>query len=364
MNNLKIGVRLIGAFVLVSIIIVAVGLVAVVMSTNMLHSSDEIFHNRLPSIKSLHIISEAQTDLDAMENAVLSKHISGKERKDILARSEAAKKRIDEALKIYGPLPRTKEEDQVWNEFLSAWQNWIKDHENFISIADTYEKRPSDALYEKMSDQALESDTLLYVLSKNLLGKVIEINDDVATKEDNALHHMAPNFFRVIWGVIVLGTFLAIILGLIITRSITAPVKKLKNALLEIGKGKLDIKIAVSSKDEIGDLTNSFNAMAGDLYASMQKEKELAGAAATAEIEKKKSWELHALNQQLRASEQQLKAANQQLKAKEQALISKVTEVERFNKMMVGRELDMIELKKKINALCEALGKPKEFEEV
>jgi hypothetical protein len=102
---------------------------------------------------------------------------------------------------------------------------------------------------------------------------------------------------------------------------------------------------------------------------------ELAAAEAAAAAEKKKAEELEALNQQLRASEQQLRASeqqlrasNQQLEAKEQALqesqtqlMEKLAEVERFNKMMVGRELTMIKLKEEINSLLEEMGKPKKY---
>jgi hypothetical protein len=77
---------------------------------------------------------------------------------------------------------------------------------------------------------------------------------------------------------------------------------------------------------------------------------------------RKKAEELQALNQQLNAGEQQLKAANQLLSAREQALIAKVAETEQFNRIMVSRELAMIELKQRINTLLSELGKPKEYE--
>ncbi len=116
------------------------------------------------------------------------------------------------------------------------------------------------------------------------------------------------------------------------------------------------------------------NQIAGAI-ANAQLYLELAAGEATVAAEKKKAKELEALNQQLRASEQQLrtseqqlKAANQQLEAKEQALqksqtqlMEKLAEVERFNKLMVGRELKMIELKEEINSLLEEMGKPKKY---
>jgi len=87
-------------------------------------------------------------------------------------------------------------------------------------------------------------------------------------------------------GVAVVSLVLAIGLGLFVSRSISLPIAKLRHAAGEIGKGKLGTRIEIKSKDEIGELAESFSRMANDLSVSMQKEKELA---AVAETDRKKA---------------------------------------------------------------------------
>ena len=69
-------------------------------------------------------------------------------------------------------------------------------------------------------------------------------------------------------------TTFAVLIGLFISRSISTPIKKLKAAAAEIGKGKLDTKIDISSKNEIGKLAQSFNEMTYKLkefHANLEK---------------------------------------------------------------------------------------------
>src|SRR4030065_1634689 len=52
------------------------------------------------------------------------------------------------------------------------------------------------------------------------------------------------------------------------SRTISRPIITLSNASLEVGKGNLDVKLEVTSVDEIGKLTASFNKMVSDLKGS------------------------------------------------------------------------------------------------
>lgn len=56
-------------------------------------------------------------------------------------------------------------------------------------------------------------------------------------------------------------TMIAVLIGLFVSRTISKPIKKLKNAAIEVSKGKFDATIEIKSEDEIGELANSFNRM-------------------------------------------------------------------------------------------------------
>jgi len=59
----------------------------------------------------------------------------------------------------------------------------------------------------------------------------------------------------------------AALLALIWSRRLTQPIERLSGAAKEVGKGRFDIQVESSTKDEIGDLAESFNRMASELTA-------------------------------------------------------------------------------------------------
>jgi len=75
-----------------------------------------------------------------------------------------------------------------------------------------------------------------------------------------------------------------LILSVLVSGSVTKPMIKLTNSVIEVGKGNLDSKIDINTKDEIGVLADCFNKMTDDLkdyisnLSKVTAEKERIGA--------------------------------------------------------------------------------------
>jgi two-component system, NtrC family, sensor kinase len=58
---------------------------------------------------------------------------------------------------------------------------------------------------------------------------------------------------------------IAALLGVFVSRRITRPLERLSSAVGKVAKGDFDVNVDITSSDEIGELSNSFNDMAGEL---------------------------------------------------------------------------------------------------
>ena len=68
-----------------------------------------------------------------------------------------------------------------------------------------------------------------------------------------------------------IGILISIILGFIMSKTITKPIKNITKKAEALAKGRFDTKITVNSRDEIGKLANAFNYMSSVIKSSMEE---------------------------------------------------------------------------------------------
>jgi methyl-accepting chemotaxis protein len=180
MKNIKLSVKLIFSFILVAAIAGIIGIIGVFALNGTVASIVEIGEVRLPSVQSLLIISEGQTAIDTNENALLSRDIDLKKRQEKYVEFSNINKRINDAWKVYEPLPQTTEEAAVWNKFEPAWNAWKKDHEVYVAISKEYDstvqaQEKGKDLYNKMADQALVKNAVSFGKAEALLNQIVEL---------------------------------------------------------------------------------------------------------------------------------------------------------------------------------------------
>ncbi len=95
-----------------------------------------------------------------------------------------------------------------------------------------------------------------------------------------------PMRFVIYWAVI--SVLIAVVYGFYFSRTLATPIRELAAGVLEVARGNLDARVQVQTRDEVGELAETFNYMAGEL------------ASQKAEIERQ-SEEIRSWNRELQA---------------------------------------------------------------
>jgi len=84
---------------------------------------------------------------------------------------------------------------------------------------------------------------------------------------------------RIIYRVVLFGTIAAVIIALVVayfvSRSITLPIRQMKETARQIAKGDFSKRVRIKSKGELGELAESLNTMADELQQKMENLKRL-----------------------------------------------------------------------------------------
>ncbi|MHC4487828.1 MAG: methyl-accepting chemotaxis protein [Planctomycetota bacterium] len=193
---------------------------------------------RLPSMQSILAISGGQTAIDAAEKTLLCRNIDLAARSQEYGSIEAIWQRVENARKTYQSLPHTDKETVVWNKVVLAWNEWKKDHEEYIRLSKEYDKyveseAKANQYYDKMVTQTLVVKAASFSKVEGLLNEIVKINSEACTELSRQSKTQAT-FLNILTLIsLVVGVILALGLGLLISRNINRTLTGIVEALTE-----------------------------------------------------------------------------------------------------------------------------------
>ena len=166
---------------------------------------------------------------------------------------------VEKAFKQFGREPNDHDYDRPL--FFS-----IAEPDGKIVVAGTDRK-----MGEILSAEELSHCSPIQVENKTVGVLLLASSPDRNPMEDEFLRRLNGSIFLSAVGTIIVALFL----GILLSRSITRPIRELTKATHAMADGNLNQKVNVRSRDEIGELAESFNKMSSDLSRSFNLRKQM-----------------------------------------------------------------------------------------
>ncbi|MBK8895881.1 MAG: MCP four helix bundle domain-containing protein [Candidatus Competibacteraceae bacterium] len=295
-SNLKIGTRLILSFSVMAMIALILGGFAVFGINKLSNDMEVIGDNRLPTLQALAQLNRERMVIRAQTQSVFGYETQGDAREKYRAIQEERYKswqRVDQSWQTLVKIPRTsekgKELQQQLAEQYKAWRAIYVDLDKLLEVlASATEANQKATLYSEY---------------RQLVGRMVPISDVMgktfdAITENNIIrtnemidkgHHKADQLQMAAITATVAGVILAVLLGWLITRSVTGPLRQGSEILEVLAGGDMTHEIPAEltqRKDEAGDLARSMREMTVQLKDMVGQVTQATGqvSAASAEI--------------------------------------------------------------------------------
>ena len=106
------------------------------------------------------------------------------------------------------------------------------------------------------------------------LSQISTAVNDTRTKSIHAFEDHVASAFTIAIGVAIFASLLAFFMGIVIARSVTAPILKIARYVEGVSGGDLDASLTMTHKDELGHLADNLNNMVTQIVSMMRETEE------------------------------------------------------------------------------------------
>ncbi len=270
LDNIKLGVKLIGGFILMAVIAAIVGGTGIWGLGALMTQTQLIKDSRLPALEAVLDLKEGLTETKADVHASLNTDIHDKEFQELIQAVKETRASYHQSMGDYEALLSDAEEKVKWEKAKAAIvevEPQIDELLNMLTKA-----RALDAANVQREEIYKKAD--LWVFGelnadfKNL-DEVFEvvINDvkDDTAKANTAAGDAMAKARMVVIVITILGFVLAVIAGMYLTGSITAPMAKSVGVMEQMAEYDLTGRLKMDRTDELGVMSQSMDGFADKL---------------------------------------------------------------------------------------------------
>lgn len=237
LRHYKISKKIMVLQIVVVIFMLAVGLTGFLNMTKMKANSDQMYEDRLLSQEQKRGIKQKINDL---------------------------LKKTDELIKQYESMPM----DDVEQRKFTDYKKTLNEYRNeLLVVMQEAELNNQKEAYDEYVNYLYSMRTSVTTLLNQLVDHNVMISKEL-NDESTALSQTA---YLIIIVMTVLAIVFAVLVGMLITRMITGPIREMQQLMNKAGGGDLTVRGTYRSKDEIGSLTSDFNKMMDGLLEVVTK---------------------------------------------------------------------------------------------
>jgi len=260
-NDMKVGSKLIGCIVIIFMFVTVMMLSGAKVRMNLVRSLDSMYGNYIESTKE---IGKLKTSLEKIQENIYQYVAMPSTRSNTLTSINQEKKSVERIIQIYKSRSLTPEEKKFIADLEIAWPEMQRGLGEIIRAAD-----------EGKNDQVallLAEGSRLTRAGKNALAAVHGLDDYNIARNEAVIKATVKGkggWSGILWLISILGAVMLIGMGIMLTESITKPLKKISLMMQEIEKGHLSERLRMKRKDEIGSLTRSMDMFADNLQKNI-----------------------------------------------------------------------------------------------
>jgi methyl-accepting chemotaxis protein len=273
-KDMKIGTRLLAAFIIVGAIIAVVGAMGISNMGKLADANDAAYMRETLGVGYLKQASVDLVEVDrAAKNLMLASNAD--EREQYKAAVEAYEGLVDEDLNKATTTVHSDKGTALLKQAQDAWKESRESTDKEVALAQNEpltRRKPSAAL--SMGDGRAKSDA-----AEDLLAQVTTEKEDTAKVNHEASDKTFHSSRMLLITLCLAGILLGIGFGYYISRTISKPLGLIAEAAKNIAQGDVNQKIDYRSEDEVGALAEAFRAVINAINALTQDAKALSQAA-------------------------------------------------------------------------------------